>query len=355
MMEESQIRSAIWDDPSWFLYGYDWRTDQLALAKVDDEVLTRSAFLDKRLFPHLDRVLTVSAGEISGHATHQSAYIFHTAFCGSTLFARALHSPPSTFSLKEPSALLALAILKHERPTLFKSRLALVNALLARPRPTASMAVIKPTNQVNTIALDILKTCTGRALFMYSSFEEFLISSLKKRPQADTLIRWMAQHLLRDSRLAKVLGVDWRNQFSFPEACALTWLAQMQIISEILSSEYRDRVRTMDFRALLDNPSKHVATASEWLGLSLSESQIENGTQRALRNDSKSNQTFDAENHNVLTMTVKNSNAEFIEAVLSWVEDKLATAVAAPAWQPLVATSTYSFSGTSLPIRQRSY
>ena len=100
-------------DPAWFPVGWDAATDTFRFAGLDATRVGDAAFLDKRL--GIDVVVTdhhlpgdaaeaVPAGEFAAlrAAPLESppAFLFHTAFCCSTLLARALHAPPRAMALK---------------------------------------------------------------------------------------------------------------------------------------------------------------------------------------------------------------------------------------------------------------
>jgi hypothetical protein len=197
--------------------------------------------------------------------------VFHSAFCCSTLLARALHAPPAAMALKEPSALLALQTYAIA-PGMQAERLsALTEAtlrLLARPWVDGGRVLIKPTNIVNGLLPRLLAAAPqARAVLLYSSLREFLISCVKKLPEAQTRIRWMAQHLLHGSALARTLGVTPQQPFHFVESCVLTWYAQIERYADALAADAPRRLATLDMDALLAAPQAAVAACARWLEL----------------------------------------------------------------------------------------
>ena len=262
------------DDPRHYIADYDAAADAFLAVAVDEALLARAPFLDRRLEVDWERALRVPAATVDAPAVAPPAFIFHTAFCCSTLLARALDATPRVVALKEPLALMSLsaasldAAFARER---LDDRLRRALALLARPWSEGGRVLIKPTNLVNRLLPRTLEVAPGaRAVLLYSSLREFLVSCCKKLPQAETRIRWMANHLLPGSPLAHALGVDPLQPFNFVEACVLTWYAQMELFGIALARDGGARLATLDMDVLLAEPARTVAHAARWLGLDAS-------------------------------------------------------------------------------------
>lgn len=107
-------------------------------------------------------------------------YIFHTAFCGSTLLSRALHNPPHVVSLKEPHVLFRLSEASLRLGDEYLApHVNNVMAELSQPWTSDGQVVIKPTNSCNIIISNLVMS-DDKVLFLYSTLESFLISCLKK-------------------------------------------------------------------------------------------------------------------------------------------------------------------------------
>jgi hypothetical protein len=280
-------------------------------------------------------------------------FIFHTAFCGSTLLARALHLPPYSFVLKEPSALLGLASRAAEVPVGIDARVLRIGSELARPRENSARIV---RNQVNTIAARLLAAFPDtRAVFIYSSFEDFLVSCAKKRPRADQQIMWMAQHLVRGTTVAARLGVDWRAPMPFVEACALTWLCQMEIIAELLRAPLRARVQTIEFRRFLAHAAPVACAAGAFLQIGAPASTLSENASRAVLADAKAGVPFNASAQQRADSNARSQQAELITRALAWVETDLAPHWPVPDWNPLEVGADRSVGADlSLPVRSSS-
>lgn len=258
-------------DPRHYVADYDVANDALLVADVAPALLARAPFLDRRLEIDWDGALRVPASTVDAPDSPAPAFIFHTAFCCSTLLARALDAPPGVVALKEPLALMSLsaasldATFARDR---LDDRLHRTLALLGRPWAGDGRVLIKPTNLVNRLLPRILAVAPGaRAVLLYSSLREFLVSCCKKLPQAETRIRWMANHLLPGSSLARTLGVDPAHPFNFVEACVLTWYAQMELFGQALARDGGQRLASLDMDVLLADPPGTVARCARWLAL----------------------------------------------------------------------------------------
>jgi hypothetical protein len=225
----------------------------------------------------------------SKYKRQPATYIFHTAFCGSTLLGRALHSAPEVMVLKEPFVLMDLS---NASTMLSSQDLApfLQNALaeLTQPWVEQGHVIIKPTNSCNRIVTDICRQTAGdRFVFMYSTLEEFLISCLKKMPQAQAQLNLMARHLLPGSALEKACEIPRNVDFNIIEACVLAWHVSLEYFSQAIELLPDDSWMIVKYRDLKREPVAVVRTVGHHCRLperTLSEAVI--GLK--LRDDSKS-------------------------------------------------------------------
>ena len=260
------------DDPRCLLLGYEADGDVYRFAWVDLDEIGAAPFLDQRMAEAWQRSFLIAGANLPQIAMSRGAWLFHTAFCGSTLLARALHAPPRNVSLKEPSALYDLAH-ASTRYTLDTSAgpgspLHRSIALLMRPWIPEGTVLVKPTNAVNRLMDDLLAaTPESRAILLHGSLEDFLLSCLKKLPAAETPMRWMMQHLLPGTQLERRLGIPAEHRFNFVECCVLTWHAQIERYAQALLADRDDRLRTLDMGTMLADPHAAIAACDAWLRL----------------------------------------------------------------------------------------
>ena len=103
----------ILDTPCWFPAALGSDFQSLKFAQLKREALSKEAFLDHRMN---HSVLSWESAPVSAVIQHAAslpstppAFIFHSAFCCSTLLARALDVAGKSVALKEPDVLMGLA------------------------------------------------------------------------------------------------------------------------------------------------------------------------------------------------------------------------------------------------------
>lgn len=334
-------------DPRWFPVEYLADQDLFQLLEVELDTLGDAAFLDQRLQVAWDAALPVPATELGGmEIATPPSFLFHTAFCGSTLLARALHAPPGVVSLKEPSVLHALSTASlRERNAEDARRLDLrlyrALALLSRPWTPGGRVVVKPTNPVNRLAGRLLaQSPRSPAILLYSSLREFMLSCFKKLPDAETKIRWMTQHLLVDSRLSKNLDIRPFSQFNLIESCALTWFAQVEYFADVLAADDADNLRTLDMKTLLAEPELSVRASASWLKLPASLDDLQSRTLAVFSRHSKSpGQDFGAATREIANDQTYARYGDLIERGLEWARREIEPAAVMPRdWKPLAVS-----------------
>lgn len=202
--------------------------------------------------------------------TQDSAYIFHTAFCGSTLMSQALDAVYQTLPIREPELLgNLLAYLRNPKnpPADKDAWYQCVMALLSRRFGQQQKAVIKANDYANPIMLAMIERHTNMPiLFMYTPLREFLTGCLK----ADTRKKWIAQRYasLRQP-IAHQLGLD--EGFSvaedaYGEMAALYWSYNISVFLKAWRAA-PESVRSLEFTNMLESPSVAVKRCGEWFGL----------------------------------------------------------------------------------------
>lgn len=332
-------------DPCWFPIGFAAENGTLSLLKVDLDCIGRSSFLDRRMQADWNAALPTPLAALaeSTAVDHAPALLFHTAFCGSTLLARALHAPPLAVSLKEPSALLDLcgASLPDRRqpPERIEQAGRVLLGLLGRPWAEAGRVLIKPTNQVNRLLPLLLRLSPrSRSVLLYSGLEQFLVSCCKKLPEAETKLRWMAQMLLPDSRLGARLGIPSDRPFNFVESCVLTWYLQVERYALALAADGGDRLRTLSLDALLAEPEVAVRQAALWLDLPAALERLSGRVRETFSRDSKHPELeYGLEQRERETLIVRQHHAALIEPALRWAATAIESGALLPAdWKPLL-------------------
>lgn len=329
-------------DPGWFPLAYEATSGRFEMLRVTLEQLGSASFLDRRglkVAPGGNQV--VDAASISVADLPAPSFLFHTAFCGSTLLARALHAPPKAVALKEPLILHSLATAGmratgDEERARIEGDLSRALSLLSRPWTPGGRVLVKPANQINGWMPRILSASPrSRAVLLYSDLRSFMISCFKKLPASEQRIRWMAQALLHDSQLASRLGISPNASFNLVESCALAWYAQMERYGHALREDVgTDRLRSLDFAQVLAAPADTTAACAQWL--QLDDDGLEARVQAVFSRHSKaSGGTYDALDREQENSRVLDMFGPTIDRAMHWATNVVAPLVETPGWKAL--------------------
>jgi hypothetical protein len=207
--------------------------------------------------------------------------VFHTAFCGSTLLARALDVPERAMVLREPGVLVKLANLKRERhpwsqdAARWRQLVGAVFGLLGDAAGGGERAAIKPSNVCNNLIGDAMALpASGPSLLLYSDLRSFLVSVLKKGEQGRGFVRRLCLSFSLD--LPQVRDVPARELLLMTDlqVAAAVWLMQMELFAQALRGARR-RVRTLNADRFLNEPKPVLVAASAFLELGLDAATID--------------------------------------------------------------------------------
>lgn len=246
------------------------RDTHRAVTFLDDEVSKRASAHKQVGLAQVNQFLAAApAGE--------SHYLFHSAFCCSTLLTRALDCPGKAIGLKEPAILndLAQAVLAGHPGTSIRSPLETVLQLLSRPFGAGEKVVVKPSNVANPLIDQIMEArLSAKALFLSSALPDFLRSVAKKGLWGRIWARRLVVSLERVTELETGFSDAERWELSDMQVAALAWLHQRAQFARLLSQLPAERAMSLDSATLLDNPSGTMAAVSEFLGLGLSADEV---------------------------------------------------------------------------------
>lgn len=282
---EPSVKDVV-SDPHWFLEDYHEDVRKLRFIRAGRETLARESFLAEGLWDYasLPR-LEATESEVSsllqqGAAKPRLNFLWHTAFCCSTLIARALDREGRNLSLKEPGILLTLAEAKRQnaigsgRP--FSYRFAeTVFRLMHRPFHRGEQVTVKPTNFANHALREAISLTEGKMLFLYSDCRSFLVSVAKKHDYGRTFAREL---------FARIVG-DGNDQVSWPltdtfrltdlKVAAIAWHMQIAEFQRNWPLLAPGRAASLDCDVFLDAPADTLARIDDFLGLGLGRDHLE--------------------------------------------------------------------------------
>jgi hypothetical protein len=314
-------------DPQWLPHTFDLSGENLTSVFVPREAHRELMFLSDEHFAGSFQTVVHPASAIAAHVGQASQapshFIFHTAFCGSTLMLKALDIPGRTLGLKEPDVLINLAnrfIRSDDRAN--RDRLALVLRLLSRPFEVSESIVVKPTNFANRLAIPVLEASPeSRAVLLYSDVRPLLRSILKRGMWG----RIWGRRLFRSAATWTSLEFGFSEDDIFIltdlQALGLGWLMQMQHFKEV-ARRFGDRVLMIDSADFLADPARTLKRTSALFQLDLDESLISgivNGPTFA-RHSKFSDRDYGNQERAADQNAAEAAHSEELEMVVKWVE-----------------------------------
>lgn len=290
---------AIWSDPCWYLHGLDQTpADPLGVARFvrlkpeDFEQHYWTLRHDEpppareRLAVNLTELLA-QGPDIAPIGPHY--YVFHSAFCGSTLLARALSSDLKTFTLFEPRVLQDLRRRPQRPPSLQRAAIKAVGALLGRVPASARTSVIKVHSACNSLMpVLVAGMAEPRGLFLHQDLPSFLAQVLKS-PDRRAQVR--ASQLRGELPLRRFVARPPKpmEDMTPAEAAATTWLHSIHHYLDLVRLHGLETVRSLDSDDLFAHPVATVRAILRHAGASEPEDEahLDQRIQTAFQHHSK--------------------------------------------------------------------
>lgn len=308
--------------PDWLAHRYDPGRDAVHFIEVDRETRARIPFLtDADIGERKPRVLRRAYTPLTS-GTAPVRYIFHSAFCCSTLLANAYDRPGLAFSLKEPTILQDLVGWRHQgaAPAQIGAVLGDAVRLLARPFEPGEACVIKPSNVVNGFAPALLG---GRgdvkALMLYAPLHIYIGSIASKGLTGRLWVRDLLSKQLQEQFVD--LGFTAQDYFRQTDlqVAAVGWLAQHAMFAKMVAA-MPDRVRTLDSETLLARTGDAVAALDALFGVSDTAEGRAAVITRVFSRNAKTGDAFDASDRQADQAMSRTAYSDEIEKVVIWAE-----------------------------------
>lgn len=274
--------------PALFPRQFDFAQRVALLVRMTRDTYRDSTFLDERTKVADPRALTVPIQALGARVARDARpnppvnYIFHTAFCGSTLLSRCLELPGTSFALKEPAPLHQLACIRRDLdaglPTpvpidqpLFDTSLSIATALLARTWSPGEIALIKPSDTCNNLIRPILDASEhSRAILLYSRIDDFVVAMLKNDKR-----RAYVAGMLPRARVDLIGALDdvRTDDLSPAQTAAYVWLAQIRTYLNELKAN-PERSATLDGALIFSRPADVVRAVAGQFRLNLADRTI---------------------------------------------------------------------------------
>jgi hypothetical protein len=275
MSPKNDLASVI-ADPRWLPAHWDSTQQKIDFAWLKRSDHSKLPFLSQQylspLAPPAASFPMGAVAEASGRLEGGPNYIFHSAFCCSTLLARALDVPGTAMTLNEPQILIELASAARGQ-LLHQPLLAMAIRLLGRPFGAGERVIVKPGNEANLLAPALMDLDPdARAIFLYAPLARFLGSVAGKGMWGRIWSRRLCLLLRRDTGLTLGLSDNDLLELTDLQAAALAWLMhRAQKLS--LVQRFGARVRLLDSETFLARRAETLAAAGAHFGLALDDKQ----------------------------------------------------------------------------------
>lgn len=197
-------------------------------------------------------------------------YIFHSAFCCSTLMTRALDIPGASFGLNEPQILIELAQ-RMRQGNLDRQFLRIAVTLMSRPFGPDELTIIKPGNEANLLIDPLLRLDErSKGILLYAPLPRFLQSIARKQLWGRLWARRLFLMLQRDFGLS--LGFSEAQQFEQTDlqVAALAWLHHHAQFASLLA-RFPGRLRALDSESFLARRAQCLAAVGRHFGMAVAQ------------------------------------------------------------------------------------
>ena len=266
-------------DAQWLAHRYDPGHDAVHMRFVPRARHGDIPFLTDEYLGATDAPLVLRLGDAMEQAPPRAPihFLFHSAYCCSTLLAAAMDIPGIAMGLKEPVLLNDLIGWRHrgaKGPEVARVLDASLH-LLARPFGPGEAVVVKPSNLINPLIPAIMSLRPGaRALLLHAPLEPYLASIARKGMWGRLWVRDLFQKLVREGMIAP-LGIAPSDYLGLTDiqVAAVGWLAQQHQF-HTLCDQLGARVATLNSETLVARPTESLAALARLFGLQLDDSRV---------------------------------------------------------------------------------
>lgn len=308
-------------DPLWFPYRYDPTHDAFHFRRLSRADHRGATFLTDEYLGEAAPVI-VRRQDVMGQpmAAAPLHFVIHSAFCCSTVLARAFDAEGAAMGLKEPMFFNDMAgwQMRGAEPARLQAVLNDGLRLLARPFAPGEAVVIKPSNIVNGQVPALLGLrSAARALFLEAPLRDFLNSIARKGMWG----RLWARDLVLKQLRAGLHPFGFKPDDYFGQTdlqvAAMGWLAQHALFAR-LAGELPGRVRTLDSVQLIAAPAPAMTALSALFGVAMDVPAVVAGP--AFTRHSKFGSEFGAAERVAEQQQAAPAHADEIEKVAAWAE-----------------------------------
>lgn len=319
-MTDGGIIPAIMRDAEWLAHRYDPGHDAFHFRRVARDGRRLIPFLIDDHLGGAGEPVILARPDCMATASDPAPvhFIFHSAYCASTMLVQALDLPGVATGLSEPVLLNDMVGWRRRGadPRTHGRVMHDALAMLARPFAPGEAVVVKPSNIFNTLARGaLLLRPEARAILLYAPLRAFLLSVARKGMWCRLWCRELLESYLADGYVD--LGFEPRDYFrqSDLQVAAVGWLAQQRAFAH-LAAWAPGRIVTLDSETLTGAPAATVLAAARHFGLAADPDRI--AAHPALTRNSKSGAAFAPGERQQDLAAASAAYGEEIDQVVGW-------------------------------------
>lgn len=308
-------------DGSLLAHRYDEASDSFLMRPVPREAHDAATFITDEYLGVQEGLAAIGRAQAMAAVPHDNNlhFIFHSAFCASTMLARGFNLPGQSMGLKEP--VLLNDIVGYRRrgaaPAAVAERTDHALHMLARPFGADRSVIVKPSNVFNSLApLALTLRPQAKAILLYAPLEVFLISVARKGLWCRLWCRELLEGLITDGIVD--LGFEPRDYFrqSDLQVAAVGWLAQQILFHNMARQFGPDRIATLDSERLTADPPAVLAAALKHFGLTAEDASLRNHS--AFSTHSKFGGRFNSDDRKAEHQAAAAAHSDEIEKIVEW-------------------------------------
>ena len=310
-------------DGRWLAHRYDDEADVILFRLVDREAHGAATFLvDEEIgdVPMIAGPRMRSLEEARKLDLPTPRYIIHSAYCCSTMLARAFDIPGVSIGIKEP-VILNDVVGVHIRggdPRQVAAALDAAILLLDRPLGPGEATVVKPSNIINPMLPLLLRLRPdARLLLLHAPLDAFVTSIARKGTVGRN---WARDLMWKFIRLGQAVRFGFTDEDLYKQTdlqvAALGWLAQQALFGEIARA-HPANVRTLDSETLVARPQEVMERLATHFALELDAAGIAAGP--AFTKHSKSGDSFSAAERAAERERGLDAHREEVDLVMKWI------------------------------------
>ncbi|PKG85916.1 hypothetical protein CXF85_03850 [Colwellia sp. 75C3] len=317
--------------PDFLVYDLETPSMKLLFKEVTELTYSDSTFLDERIIHasgnnYISEIMPLfNALQKNDVPRASPCFIFHTSFCCSTLLARCFDFLPDVFVAKEPWILRRLADLKRRNNMTNELNdkdwkiLSYTIYHLLRKSYGEQRIVIKPTNLANNIVDELMsQSINSRAVMIYSSLNDFLISNIKKTSETQSKMPLLAKIFTRDTGGHPNLTLEEIEKLPLLQACIVIWYSQFKLIEQQWSKQYLQRCLFINAEEFLARPQDAISNLCKFFNYGDLPSDQRNRLDSIMGKHSKSSSSYTAKEKKQEDQELARKNKHEINEALQW-------------------------------------